>query len=198
MKFDQGPNDQEKELIRMWQESSLPEPIDAGQLARKIAARVERFDRKILWRNLREYAAGAVLIVWFLWQSLDPVRRPLAMAGLVAVGFVMIYLWRSHRRTPPLDAAADVRSYHAALLDRYDRQIRLLRRVKYWYVLPLYLWMLLVIVRVPSRFPGGRISYFLVVTLFAAFIVWLNEGYGVRKLRAARKNAEALLQEREQ
>ncbi|MSV36375.1 MAG: hypothetical protein EXQ47_12385 [Bryobacterales bacterium] len=197
MKFDQEPIDQEKELIQMWQESSLSGPINSGQLAREIAAKVERFDRKILWRNRREYAAGVVLIVWFLWLSLDPVRRPLAMAGLVAAGFVMIFLWRSHRGTPPLDAAADVRSYHAALLDRYDRQIRLLRRVRYWYVLPPYLWMLLVIVLVPSRFPGGRISHFLVATLFAAFVAWLNEGYGVRKLRASRRNAEALLQEEE-
>jgi hypothetical protein len=86
-----------------------------------------------------------------------------------------------------------VKSYQAALLDRYDHQIRLLRRVKYWYVLPIYLWMLLVIVTVPGRFPGGRITYFAIATLLAAFIVWLNEGYGVRKLRAARREAESLV-----
>lgn len=198
MKSDQGPIDQEKELIRMWQENALPGPIDAGQLARDIALKVEKFDRTILWRNLREYIAGAVLILWFLWQSFDPVRRPVALAGIVAVGFVMVYLWRSHRKTTPLDAAADVRSYHAALLDRYDHQIRLLRSVKYWYVLPLYLWVLLVIVNVPSRSPGGRISYFLLATLFFAVVIWLNEGYGVRKLRRARKAAEELLREKEQ
>jgi hypothetical protein len=198
MNSDQGPIDQEKEIIRMWQESSLPGRVDAGELARKIAARVESFDRRIAWRNLLEYAAGFVLIGWFLWQSFNPVMRPLAIAGIVAVGFVMVYLWRSHRNTSPLDPAADIKSYHAALLDRYDRQIGLLRRVKYWYVLPLYSWMVLVTVLVPSRFPGGRVTHFLANTLLAVFIVWLNEGYGVRKLRAARKEAESLIQEREQ
>lgn len=198
MNSDQGPIDQEKDIIRMWQETSLPASMDAGQLARKIVARVDEFDRKIVRRNLLEYTAGLVLIVWFLWQSSNPAMRPLAISGIMAVGFVMIYLWRSQRKTSPLDPAADIKSYHAALLDRYDRQIRLLRHVKYWYVLPFYLWTLLVIASVPSRFPGGRISHFLAATLLAAFIVWLNEGYGVRKLRAARQDAEALLQDSEQ
>jgi hypothetical protein len=51
---------------------------------------------------------------------------------------------------------------------------------------------------IPSRFPGGRITHLLANTALAAFIVWLNEGYGIRKLRAARKEAESLIQEREQ
>jgi hypothetical protein len=198
MKFDPELTDQEKELIRMWQQSTLPAPVDAEQLARTIAARVEKFDRKILQRNLREYAAGAVVVVCLLvWLALDPGHRPLALAGIAATGFVMAYLWRNQRQTPPLDPAADVRSYHAALLDRYDRQIRLLRHVKYWYVLPIYLWLLLTMVYLPSPLPGGWITSFVFDTLFAGFIVWLNEGYGVRKLRAARKKAELLLEEGE-
>lgn len=198
MKFDEGPIDQEKELSRMWQESSLQGPMDDGQLLRKIAASLEGFDRKIQWRNLREYIAGGALIAWFVWLSFNPATRLLAVGGIIAVGFVMIYLWRNSRQTPPLDPAADVRSYHAALLERYDRQIQLLRRVKYWYVLPLYLWMLLVMTSGPARPVKVRIAYFVGVTLFAGFVVWLNEGYGVRKLRAARKSAEALLAEREE
>jgi hypothetical protein len=194
---DHGPIDQEKDLMRMWQASTLSGTTDSLELARNIAARVERLDRKVFRRNVREYAAGAVVTAWLLWQSLDPSRRPLAIAGMVAVAVVMIYLWRSHRSIPPLDPAADVKSYHAALLDRYDHQIRLLRRVKYWYMLPLYLWMVLVGVAVPWPNAAGPAAYFLFITLFAAFIVWLNEGYGVRKLREARKEAESMVPERE-
>jgi hypothetical protein len=32
------------------------------------------------------------------------------------------------------------------------------------------------------------------MTLFAAFIVWLNEGYAVKKLREQRKKAESMLE----
>lgn len=199
MNPDPGTIDRDKELLRMWQEMSLPPgSFDAGQLARELADRVGKFDRQIFWRNFREYAAGAVLTAWFVWQSFDPARRTISLSGVVVVGFVMAYLWLSHRRTARLDPTADVKSYQLALLERYDHQIRLLKHVKYWYVLPIYLWLLLVIVTVPSRFPGGRISHFLVTTLFAAFVVWLNEGYGVRKLRDARKNTESLIQETDQ
>jgi hypothetical protein len=184
--------DQEKELMKMWQESMPPTPMDARQLAMAITSRVERFDRKILWRNMREYVAGAGLIAWFLWVSRDPGRLYLSIAGIVAVGFVMIYLWRSQRKKQPLDPSADVRSYQAALLERYDRQIELLRHVKYWYVAPLYAWMMLVLFTVPAP-PLGRLPYFILFTACAAFIIWLNEGYAVRKLRKERQDAESLI-----
>ena len=45
--------DHEKELIHMWQETTAPGPLDAGELRRRIAARVAKFDRKIRWRNIR-------------------------------------------------------------------------------------------------------------------------------------------------
>jgi hypothetical protein len=190
--------DQEKELMKMWQESVLPAPMgtgqmDARQLAMAIAKRVETFDRKIFWRNMREYVAGGALIAWFLWMLRYPGHRYLSAAGIVAVSFVMGYLWLSQRKKQPLDPSADVRSYQTALLERYDRQIELLRRVKYWYVAPLYAWMLLVLFTVPST-NVRRLPYFIGFTAFSASIVWLNEGYAVRKLRKARRDAESLME----
>ena len=187
-----------EELIRMWQENSLTPPIDIAQLTREICAKVEKFDRRILWRNLREYAAGGVLIAWFLWQSFEPSRRMIAIAGIAAVGFVMVYLWLSHRANKPLDPSADARSYQKALLARYDLQIRLLSQVKYWYVLPLYAWVVLVITLVPPRTSWSRPVAFAFATLLCAFVVWLNESYGVRKLRAEREKAESLVQSEDQ
>jgi hypothetical protein len=131
MKFDEQPSDQEQELMRMWQETVLPGPMDEARMVREMARRVEKFDRRIWWRNLREYAVGAMLIAFFSWKSFNPASRVISVAGIVAVGFVMIYLWRSHRRTPSLDPSADGKSYQTALLDRYDFEIRLLRGVRY-------------------------------------------------------------------
>lgn len=196
MKFDRPPGDQEQDLMSMWQKTVLPGRMDEAHIMQEIARRMQRFDRVIWWRNLREYAAGAVLIAYFCWRSLYPASRLLALAGIVAVAFVLIYLWRNHRQTPPLDPSADGKSYQAALLSRYDTQIRLLRRVKYWYVLPLYLWMLLVIAMTsPSNAIGRRIGGGIFVTVFSLFVIWLNEGYAVKKLIEKRKKAEALLEE---
>jgi hypothetical protein len=199
MNPDPGTTDRDRELFRLWQEMPPPSrSADAAQLARELRHRTAKFDRRIFWRNFREYAAGAVMLLWFVWLSFHPPLRAIAFAGIAAVSFVMAYLWLSHRGTMRLDPAVDVKSYQLALLARYDHQIRLLKRVKYWYVLPAYLWMLLVIVSVPSRFPGGRVAHFVIVTAFALFVVWLNEGYGVRKLRAERRNTESLIREADQ
>jgi len=186
--------DQDKELMKMWQENLQPASVDARQFTKTIAERAERFDRKIFWRNIREYVAGGGLIAWFLWLSRNPGQRYHSVAGIVAVAFVMIYLWQSQRKQQPLDASADVRSYRAALLERYDRQIALLRRVKHWYVAPLYARWMLVLFTVPSPH-SGRLPYFIAFTAFGALVIWLNESYGVRKLRKAREQAESVIGE---
>ena len=195
MKFDDEPGDPDQELRSLWQKT-LPGGMDAAQVAREIASKVEKFDRRIRWRNLREYAAGAILIAYFSFKLRDPSLRLTAAAGIAVVVFVMAYLWRSHRQLLPLDPAADARAYQAALLARYDRQIRLLSRVKYWYVLPLYLWMLLnILITVPSQQTARRIRAVLVVTALSASVAWLNEGWAAKKLKEKRKKAEALLEE---
>jgi hypothetical protein len=183
--------DEGKELIRMWQEHTLPAPFDPSQMAREISERVRSFDRRIFWRNFREYAGGCVFIGFMLLNVVHPERRLLGIAGIAATVVVMLYLWWSHRSTPELDPTASVLSYQAALLARYDHQIRLLRNVKYWYVLPLYSWMVLAVFLTGA--PGTRMLPLVIMTAFAAFIVWLNEGYAVRKLRKQRSEAEALL-----
>jgi hypothetical protein len=186
--LDDNSIDEGKELIRMWQENSLPPPFDASQLAREIAAQVKQFDRKIFWRNFREYAAGGIFMAFMLVVMVRPEGRLLAWTGIAAAGFVMFYMWWSHRNTPQPDLSADARSYQAALLARYDHQIRLLRRVKYWYVLPLYCWMLFA-----ASHGRAPLPMYIVMTVFALFIVWLNESYAVKKLREQREKAEKLL-----
>ncbi len=191
-------SDQER-LIRMWQENPLPGPTDVEQMMREIASRAAKFDRRIRWRNLREYAAGMILMIYFFGLSFNSTARLIAVAGLVAVSWVMFYLWWSSRQTPPLDPAADLKSYQAALLERYDRQIRLLSKVKYWYVLPLYLWMLLSIFWADrSKAIGTRLWSCLFVTMFAIFVVWLNEGVAVKKIRSEREKAEELIEDGKQ
>jgi uncharacterized membrane protein YbaN (DUF454 family) len=194
--LDQKHFDEEKELRNMWQANTMGGSMDSSQLAREIAGKVNQFDRRVLWRNMREYAACVVLFIWFGFQVFDPGRRTVAIAGFAAVGFVMAYIWWQHRRTRPLDPAADARTYYSALLKRYDDQIKLLGRVKYWYVLPLYAWTMFTLLRVrPLSLSLGSIGVFAIVTAFFGFVIWLNESYGVRKLKAARKEAESLLEE---
>ena len=103
----------------------------------------------------------------------------------------MVYLWWKHRQLKPLDATADIATYRAALLQRYDDQIRLLRTMPYWYLAPLFVPTLAVAASVWQRSRGR--AWGLVAFVFAlyVFIGWLNVRVGVRMLRTARAKIES-------
>ncbi|GEM_PF-538231 len=195
----------DKELQKVWQEDVFPQPADPAQLARTIAVAVQQFDRKILWRNLREYVAGGILLIFFLSGALVPVRMvPVPWIGVVAVAFVLGYLWWKHRELKPLDPTADARAYKAALLARYDRQIQLLRSVRYWYFLPLYVWIVAATLASGLHRPARvsplahLISLAAALGFVTALYIWLarlNERHAVRRLAEAKEQANSLLSE---
>jgi hypothetical protein len=196
----------DKELQQMWQESTFPQPADPAEIARTITRTVRQFDRSIFWRNSREYAAGGVMLIVFAGSAAFGHGRivPLPLVGVGAVSFVLGYLWWKHRDLKPLDPSADARAYKAALLARYDRQIQLLRSVRYWYFLPLYLWILAATVanalHRPARLSPWAHAIFLAaslgfVTALYAWLLRLNERHAVRRLAEAKKQAESLLSE---
>ena len=121
-----------------------------------------------------------------------------ADAWLAACGlWIVFYLRRNSglARTPAPDQS--LASYRAELLDRYDRQIRLLKTAKYWYVLPLWVGLMLLEFSYRPQAKGDS-SFLAVVTLMTgilAVVWWLNEGPGVRRLRRKREEVAALVGE---
>jgi hypothetical protein len=194
----------DKELQKMWQESTYSQPGDPSEVARRIADRVLQFDRNIFWRNLREYAAGWVMMIVFAYGAVFNHGRVVSLIGLVAMSFVVACLWWQHRDLRPLDPSADARGYQAALLARFDRQIRLLRTARYWYFLPMYIWVLaattvLALHRPPHLSPlahaVGLAIGLGVVTATFAWLSRLNQRAAEGRLTEAKRQAEALLVE---
>ena len=83
-------------------------------------------------------------------------------------------------------------AYKAALLARLDEQIRLLRSVTYWYLLPLSLPSLWQAVHVWDKSPWAAVVSLAVVVVLFAFLRWLNITAGVGALRATRANVESM------
>jgi hypothetical protein len=108
---------------------------------------------------------------------------------------VMAYLWWQHRGLKALDPSAEARVYRKALIEHYDLQIRLLSRVKYWYLLPLYVPMVWQTVEMWRRRPAMALVSLAAATAVFVFIGWLNEIRAVRKLKAARAKVEAMSEE---
>jgi uncharacterized membrane protein len=181
----------EADWMRVWQ-TNTPVDADPDKLARAIMAQTWKFDQKIFRRNTREYAAGVLLLVGFAVQLGMGFDRIGAIVGMVSVAFVLLYLWWKHRRLQPLDPASDVAAYKAALIARYDDQIRLLRYVPYWYLLPLYIWPLWIASRIWRKSPAAAIVVLLVMLAFYIGIGWLNVVAGTRMLRAARDKVESM------
>jgi hypothetical protein len=180
--------------VRMWQ-GRMACVEDPDRVARTIMAQVWRFDQTLFWRNAREYAAGLVLLIVFLGQLVIGDDRVGALVGIGCVGFVLGYLWWKHRGLHPLDPALDAMAYKAALLARVDDQIRLLRSLTYWYLLPLSLPSLWQAVRVWDKSPWAAVVSLAVVGALFVFLRWLNITAGVGALLAARANVESMLAE---
>jgi hypothetical protein len=180
---------QDDELILIWQQSAsaVPDPAEIARLAG--AASVKRFDRAIFWRNSLQYIAGLALCPVFVWQILTrpQIGTLWSLVALVCVGFVLFYIRRQHRDIKPLDPCADARSYQAAMLERIDKQIRLLDSSRYWYLGPICMPFF-------SGVMNGDSDVFLIVGIFAGG-AWTSERWGVQRLRAERERIERLYED---
>ena len=78
-------------------------------------------------------------------------------------------------------------------MERFDDQIRLLRTVPYWYLLPLFMPCLWQTVRMWDHQRWLVLIPLIGFLAAFAFIGWLNVGPGLRALRAARSRVEAML-----
>jgi hypothetical protein len=186
----------EDELKRYWQESTPDAPGTRNPaLVRELSSRVTHFDRKIFWRNFREYAAGLVVLIWSGFMAFRGNRPSIGMA--LGVSFVMAYLWWQHRKLRQPDPSTNVLVYEKALLERFDNQIRLLSRVRYWYLLPLYIPIIWMTVEWLPRHGWGAIFNLAIVTAAFVFIGWLNEKMAVGQLKEARAKVSAMMKEQE-
>jgi hypothetical protein len=157
--------------------------------------RANRFDRRIKARNWRECAAAVVVTAGFAamaWRS----PNALACAGSLIVAasglWIIFYMLRYGREAPAPEPDRSVADFQQALLREYDHQIRLLKNVKYWYLLPPYVGLLLrsagmVMANTAKGQPGWpELNAVAIYTAVFGGAWWLNEAYAVGKLRRAR------------
>jgi len=119
----------------LWQsQPGEPGKISPEELSRKM----HKFDRRIFWRNLREYVAGAFVVVcfgfyeWKLPGLLLRIGSGLIIAGTI---YAMVQL---HRRASVRSAPADLGlrpciEFHRREL---ERQRNALLGIWSWYLLP--------------------------------------------------------------
>lgn len=123
------------QLPALWQNQPTEPPrISPGDLRGKM----RRFERKIFWRNLREYVAGAVVLAafgYYEWRFPAPLSRIGSTLTIVGTLYVMYQL---HRRASTRVSPAELGTNSCLEYFRreLERQRDALRAVSSWYLLP--------------------------------------------------------------
>lgn len=189
------------ELSELWCSQSDPIAITIEELLMLVQKKTRQFDRLILIRNLLESVSGLAVTVMFVAmaaRATDALQR----AGLLIVAasglWIIIFLLRYGRASAPADPDQGLNGYRRALVERYDHQIRLLKSVKYWYLLPPWIGLLIGSTGVVlHEFHNGRLGWYhfiapAIYTALFAFVWWLNEVHAVARLRVERARVLAV------
>lgn len=181
-----------EEMQSLWQsQPTEPPKIRPEDFRRKL----DKFERKIFWRNAREYAAGVVVIAgfgYFGWKLSGLLVH--VGAGLIIAG-TLVVMYELHRRGPVRTAPADLGlstciDFHRRSL---ERQRNALRTVGTWYLLPFMPG--LVVFEIGSAMsqwaahpvnPGQLVTRFVIsggTIAFVFFGVWLLNQWAAGKLQ---------------
>lgn len=160
----------------------------------EVRHRTARFERRVFWRNVREYAAGAVVLILLtpnLWRDHGWRLTPplLMMAGTL---YVMFQIYRRGSASPvPADAgmAASLEFHRREL----ERQRDALRSVWSWYLLPFVPGLLAVMVvsAIDRGIDAKLIGFGVIFVLFFAGVWALNQ-WAARKLDRKAREVRAM------
>lgn len=129
-------NDTPKTSAReLWQQ----QPVEGTRMSiDEIRKRATRFEKRLFWRNAREYISGGIAIVlfgYFMAQAHDALSRlafGLLMAGMT---YVLVYLYRKGGATSAATAATG-RQCVDFFVEELERHRDLTRNL-WWYLGPL-------------------------------------------------------------
>ena len=177
MPSDPNPNDPRN----LWQNQKDERATITLEDVRRQAGRL---GRRVYWRNLREYVAGAIVIAVFgasLWHTRGWRIAPslLLMAG---TGYVLFEIHRrGAARSLPMDA--DLKASLDFHIRELERQRNALRTVWLWYLLPFMPGFLaeIAVSAVDRGVTGPLIAFCIALPLMFVGIWKLNES-GARKL----------------
>jgi membrane protein YdbS with pleckstrin-like domain len=192
----------QNELRDLWLNEAGCQPAKGGEeMLTLVIEKTRTFDRQIAVRNALECMAAAFVVglfAWFAWTAPNAIMR----AGMAIVAFsgvwIAFYILRYGGGPGRLDPGMDLSAYNRLLAESYDQQIRLLRRVKYWYLLPPYLGILVgnvgVWQRLASEGQNPWVSLLGLGLVTAIFVgIWiLNERYAVRRIERLKQELRSI------
>jgi CubicO group peptidase (beta-lactamase class C family) len=184
-------------LKQLWQEQRFdasPAFPDEKQIA-AMKRKTKKLDRTIFWRDCRESLAAIFVAIFFgsVFFTVSALMPRIGCVILVLASvFICWYPIHKKRRVAKAMPDAPVTEALQCELQKVEVQIRLLRSVLWWYLLPLGVGVLVFYVGI-QRSLSANIGFFLVLTAVYAFIYWLNQHAVEKQLLPLKREIEGFL-----
>jgi hypothetical protein len=185
-------NDKDQDMMNVWRNQPVERiEISLGEIRRKS----RKLQKRVLWRNLREYAAGIIVIAAFgfyipvFHTALISTGCGMIIAATLFVAY-MLHKRGAARNTPTEAGFSTCVDFHRKEL---ERQRDLMQSVWSWYLLPfvpgmiVFLCGLFVFTIAQPNAPAHLGTIVLTFALMTAGIAIVLVGIGILNQRAAGK-----------
>lgn len=168
----------DEQLKNIWHGAIAPAQLNAegGPLNREMNDKLQKFDRTIRARDIRENLSAIIVIVFFSIAvfKAGPMVSKIASVLVVAWAAFTIYVTMSAKRYRVKDASLPLLQYLKQYRLYIAKEKRLLDTILWWYILPAYICIVL--------FSVGYNNWITIIggTAMAIFIYWLNK-YAARE-----------------
>lgn len=179
------------DLQKLWQSNQPEKKMTQTISLSDIRAQSSALERKVKFRNVREYAGASIVVVAFGWRALHA-HSWLEAAGCVELVATAIWITFALLKSavPDPGASATLKELLAFHRSQLDRQIKLLSHAMTWYLTPIAVGMAALITADLLRLGSSPLLLGMIATcvLLLAGVALLN-----RKAAAKLENDRALL-----
>lgn len=197
-------------LQNIWTHQPDPASLDVNEMLRTVVHRTRKMNRWVAIRDYIELVTSAGMTAGFVWMAvLAPVRWPWLAAAAITLGVSLVFVRERLRPSPSPVVPGDVRHGLQQAIQEVDHQVRLLGSVARWYLVPLAVATLLILVGTalgvrqevgPEVWARERAGLFAAIAVVlpvvgAAFwwVGWLNRRAVKTQLLPHRKQLASLL-----
>ncbi len=184
-------------LKGLWQQRNAMAKRPADGEVAQVVARFARWRRQVRWRDYRECAAAFICIAIFarLAFVLPSAIARGAAAFLVATCLLtIVMLIRANPGRHETEKATSVREFCESEIRHIESQIRLLRSVAYWCVVPIVAGVNVLFGALSPRLLW-TVVYLGVTLVFGWWLIWINRRAAERRLVPLREELVRILGE---
>ena len=178
------------DLKRAWKSQSGISQERFDQIGTRVRSSTELLQTTIFRRDMVETFASIVVVAafsFFLLRATNWVDWSGCLIVVIAGITIPIVLWWSRRRALTVVSAANFRDFINVEIDYLRRQVQLLRMIGWWYLLPLYIGICLIMIGIVGpRYTVGEIVILgfclAICAVLYVYLWWLNQSACQRRL----------------